>query len=70
MFIAAIDSMKKNKDKIIEQVPVTVSQMKVICYDHMTQFGVMSASWYDVKSYLQKQINGYQFGSRVRRDVP
>ncbi len=71
MFVAAIGSMKKRQDKIIEQVPVTVSKMKVVCYDHMTQFAIMSASWSDVKSYLQGQINGYQFGARViRGDAP
>jgi hypothetical protein len=71
MFIAAIQSMKKREDKIIEQVPVTVSWMKVVCYDHMTQFAVVSASWSDIKGYLTDQINGYQLGSRVvRGDVP
>ncbi len=70
-FIAAINSMKKRNDKIIEQVPATVGRVKVICYDHMNQFATMSVSWADVKGYLQDQINGYQFGSRVvRGDVP
>ncbi len=67
----ADDAMKKRGDKIIEQVPLTVSWMKVICYDHMNQFAIVSASWADVKSYLQGQINGYQFGARViRGDAP
>ncbi len=68
MFIATINSMKKHDDKIIEQVPQTVSEMRVYCFDHMTQIAVVSASWSDVKGYLQGQINGYQFGSRVKRN--
>ena len=71
MFVVTVESMKKRGDKIIEQVPLTVSWMKVICYDHMNQFAIVSASWADVKSYLQGQINGYQFGARViRGDAP
>lgn len=71
MFVVIIDSMQAKKDKIIEQVPATVGAMKVICYDHMNQFATMSASWSDVKNYLQSQINGYQLGSRVvRGSVP
>ncbi len=67
MFVAAINSMKKHDDKIIEQVPQTVSDMRVYCFDHMTPITVLSASWSDVKSYLKGQINADQFGSRVRR---
>ena len=71
MFVAAVEAMKKRQDKIIDQVPATVTKMKVVCYDHTNQFGIMSASWSDVKSYLQAQINGYQFGARViRGDAP
>jgi hypothetical protein len=69
MFVMMIASMKKHGDKIIEQVPGTVSEMRMVCYDHMTQFAVMAASWSDVKGYLSDQINGYQFGSRVSRST-
>jgi Trm5-related predicted tRNA methylase len=68
MFVAVINSMKKREDKIIEQIPQTVSEMRVYCFDHMTQMTVLSASWSDVRSYLKGQINGDQFGYRVRRN--
>jgi hypothetical protein len=29
------------------------------------RIGVVAALWPDAKAYLQEQINGYQFGSRV-----
>lgn len=68
MFVAVINSMKKREDKIIEQVPQTVGEMRVYCFDHMTQMTALSASWSDVKSYLKGQINGDQFGYRVKRN--
>lgn len=67
MFVVTIGSFKKRADKILEQVPGTVNELKVVCYDHVTQVGVMSASWMDVKSYFLEQLNGYQLGSRVYR---
>jgi hypothetical protein len=66
-FIVIVWAMRNRADKIIEQVPGTVNEMKVVCYDRMTQLGVMSAWWSDLKSYLLDQINGYQLGSRVFR---
>lgn len=71
MFVVIIQSMKQRQEKIIGEIPLTVNKMKVVCYDHMTQFAIMSASWSDVKNYLQDHINGYQLGSRViRGDAP
>jgi hypothetical protein len=66
-FVVTIASLKKRAEKILEQVPGTVNELKVVCYDHLTQVGVMSASWMDVKGYFMEQINGYQLGSRVYR---
>lgn len=66
-FVVIIGAMKNRADKIIEQVPGTVNEVKVVCNDHMTQLGVMSAWWSDLKGYLLDQINGYQLGSRVFR---
>jgi len=70
-FVVTVGSLKKRSEKILEQVPGTVNELRVVCYDHLTQVGVMSASWMDVKSYLLEQLNGYQLGSRVyRSSVP
>lgn len=66
-FVVTVGSLKKRADKILEQVPGTVIELKVVCYDHLTQVGAMSAAWADVKGYLLEQINGFQLGSRVYR---
>jgi len=67
MFVVTIRAMKERADKIIEQVPGNTSQVKVVCYDHTSQLGVMAASWVDARDYLRDNINGYQLGSRTNR---
>ena len=68
-FVVTIGAMKKRAEKIMEQVPGGVSEMKVVCYDHLALVGVMSAWWSDIKGYLLDQINGYMLGSRVFRSA-
>ena len=71
MFVVTLGSLKKRAEKILEQVPGTVGELKVVCYDHTSQVGVMAALWVDARGYLLEQINGYQLGSRVyRSSVP
>ena len=65
MFVVTMWSMKAQADKIIEQVPGNTSQVKVVCFDHATQIGVMAANWADVKGYLRETINGSQLGART-----
>ena len=67
MFVVTIAAMKNRADKIIGQVPGSISQVKVVCFDHANLVGVMFALWADVKGYLLDEINGYQLGSRVTR---
>jgi len=67
MFVVTMWSMKGRADKIIDQVPGSVGEVKVVCYDHMMFNGVMAAKWSDVMDYLLDRINGYQLGSRVYR---
>jgi len=67
MFVVTMWAMKARADKIIEQVPGSTSQVKVICFDHVVLIGVMAASWADVRGYLREDINGYQLGSRTYR---
>ena len=67
MFVVTMKAMKERSDKIIEQVPGNASQVKVVCFDHTNQIGVMAASWADVRDYLRETINGYQLGSRTYR---
>ena len=67
MFVATMHSMKNRADKIMEQVPGNINEVKVVCINNGSVIAVMAASWQDVKGYLIDQINGYQFGSRVYR---
>lgn len=67
MFVVTMWAMKESPNKIIEQVPGNASQVKVVCFDHTNQIGVMAASWADVRDYLRDTINGYQLGSRTYR---
>ena len=69
MFVVTMWAMKKRAEKIIEQVPGSVSEMRMVCFDRGTQIAVMAAWWTDVKSYLLDQNNGYQLGSRVWRST-
>ena len=71
MFVVIVEAMKKRAEKIIEQVPAGVSEMRVVCFEHTTHVGVISGWWLDVKGYLLDQINGYQLGARVfRSNIP
>ena len=69
IFVTALSAMNKRADKILEQVPPNVSELKVVCFTNGVNIAVEAALWQDVRDYLQKQINGYQFGSRVYRST-
>jgi hypothetical protein len=69
IFVNTLSAMKNRADKIVEQVPANVSELKVVCFNNGMNIAVMGALWQDVKGYLLKEINGYQFGSRVYRST-
>jgi hypothetical protein len=69
IFVTALSAMKNRADKIVEQVPPNVSELKVVCFYNGQYIAVVAALWQDVRDYLLKQINGYQFGSRVYRST-
>ena len=69
IFVATLLAMKNRADKIFEQVPGNVSELKVVCFNSGLNIAVIGASWQDVRAYLQTEINGYQFGSRVYRST-
>lgn len=68
-FVTTLSAMKNRADKIVVQVPGNVSELKVVCFNNGQYIAVVAALWQDVKSYLLKEINGYQFGSRVYRST-
>lgn len=67
IFVLTMRAMKNRAEKVMGQVPVSVNEIKVVCFDHTTQIGVMAASWTYVKDYLLDQLNGYQLGARTYR---
>lgn len=69
IFVATLLAMKNRADKIVGQVPGDVSELKVVCFNNGLNIAVIGALWQDVKAYLQTEINGYQFGSRVYRST-
>lgn len=69
MFVVTMLAMKNRADKVVEQVPASVGEVKVVCFQHEMQIAVLAASWSDVKGYLLDQINGFQLGSRVYRSA-
>jgi len=68
-FVVTMWAMKKRQEKILEQMPGNLSELKVVCFDRLNYVGVMSAWWPDVRSYMLDQINGSQLGSRVFRST-
>lgn len=70
MFVVIMRAMKERterRDRILEQVPASVGWMNVVCYEHVTQFQVVSAPWPQVKSFLLDEITGYELGAQVVR---
>jgi len=66
-FVVVTDAMKVDAAKIARQVPNTVTSLQVACFDHVTQIGMMIASWDDMVAYFTSSINGFQLGARVVR---
>lgn len=65
MFVVTMWAMKAYADKIVPQVPENAVRVDVVCFNHLVQIGVQSASWADVKAYLLDEINGSMLGLRV-----
>jgi hypothetical protein len=69
MFVVTMYAMKNHADKIMEQMPGNINEVKVLCINNGSRIAMMAASWTDVMGYLIDQINGYQLGSRVYRST-
>jgi hypothetical protein len=65
IFVLTLWAMKTRGDKIIEQVPVNVSRLDVVCHNRFGRIGAYSAGWSDVLDYLHGSINGHMLGWRV-----
>ncbi len=65
MFIVFTTAMKAEMQRIIRQVPGTVSNLQVDCHDHATRIGMIMAGWEDMTGYLRGSINGFQLGARI-----
>lgn len=64
-FVVTTTAMKVVAEKIARQVPVTVANLQIACFDHASQSGLMIANWEDVVAYFTGAINGFQLGARV-----
>ncbi|MEW6239956.1 MAG: hypothetical protein ACOYZ8_15360 [Chloroflexota bacterium] len=66
IFVVTINAMKAQGEKIIGQIPGSVMEVQVSCYDHAEPIGMAVVNWAAVRRYLQGEIIGYQLGSHVR----
>ena len=67
MFVLTMWAMKNHADKILNQIPNSVFEVKVVCFNREVQIEVLAANWSDVRDYLLEQTNGFQLGSHVYR---
>lgn len=71
IFVVTMWAMKNRHEKILEQMPGNINEVKVVCFDRLTPIGVMFAWWSDARSYMLGEINGFQLGARVfRSSIP
>lgn len=61
--------MKNRADKIVDQIPNSVYEVKVVCFNREIQVDVLAAKWSHVRDYLLEQTNGFQLGSHVYRST-
>jgi hypothetical protein len=52
MFFVAVERMSLAKDQILADVPPTVQNMDVVCYNNNLAFAVMIVPWQKVKDFL------------------
>ena len=64
-FVVTMWAMKARNEKISNQVPPSILDVQVVCFDHNRQVGMAVATWPDVSSYLFGRINGDQLGARA-----
>jgi len=70
-FVVIIEAMKKYPDITKSQVPSNISEIMVVCFDHQTeaQIGSISASWQNVRGYLEGSNSGHQLGVQITRTI-
>ncbi len=64
-FVVITHAMKASAEKIARQVPLTVTDVQVVCSDQTTQVGMAVVAWRDWLDYFRGAINGFQLGGRV-----
>jgi hypothetical protein len=50
-------------------VPMTVTELRVVCHDHQVPLGTMYVSWPIMREYLLGTINGDQLGWSVQKQA-
>jgi hypothetical protein len=71
-FVALMHAFRSNdkvRERIAENVPVTVHTLQMVSFNHMNQEGMIVVMWQDVMDYMNEKINGNQLGARIVRMV-
>lgn len=64
-FVVIMNAMKRNYNFILAHVPGGISHLVVVCSDHKTPIGAISASWPATRDYLSGISTAYQFEKHV-----
>jgi hypothetical protein len=69
IFVATLRAMKNRQEKIMQQMPGNLSEIKVVCFEGWNYIGAMSAGWSDARGYMLGELSGFQLGARVFRST-
>ena len=65
MFYVAVLRMSQAKDQILADVPSTVQNLDVVCYDHNFAFSVVIAPWDKVREFLNGTISAADLSASI-----
>ena len=65
MFFITLQRMSQARDQILADVPATVQNLDVVCYDHNLAFAVVIAPWDKVKEFLNGVISAADLSTSV-----
>jgi hypothetical protein len=71
MFFTAVQRISQARDQILADVPQTVQNLDVVCYNNNYAFAVIMAPWQTVKDFLNNpQANAADLSSSVSPPQP
>jgi len=69
-FVTLINALWTQFEKIGPEIPDTITELHVACYEDNFQEAMVIVGWRDVLAYIREEINGYQFSERVNILTP